>query len=289
MLTKLFIRYKVWRGKAYDIGKFTDFPADVLNNESNNAFLFDGVNCGSMESFLRSLMEADEGRQRHVCLMDGAAAYGLSTSGYDGRLWWKGREIDRDGAEFHDLIKKAYHAMFVQNPDFQSALMATRQRRLYYKPGKVTHPLTIITEEEFCSILTDLRAHAHDIISETLEKQGQFALDTAQNLTADIRNVAAELALPSTERRSGAVSAKADPALFSYGFRFFISIAPIDDGDDLWVLRAGTCDGAFHSGKALAFGSSDMIAKHISSKGFANAVSYAFIETYESSQYDYSS
>ena len=43
----------VWRGKAINIGINNDYPADVLSNLSDNAFLFDGIPCGSMEGFLQ--------------------------------------------------------------------------------------------------------------------------------------------------------------------------------------------------------------------------------------------
>lgn len=43
------------------------YPSNVLSNLCSNAFVFDGVECGSMEGFLQSLKCKDEERQRQIC------------------------------------------------------------------------------------------------------------------------------------------------------------------------------------------------------------------------------
>lgn len=47
--------------------------------------------------------------------------------------------------------------MFEQSERFRTALMATRGMILYHTKGKSNPYKTILTEQEFCSILTELR------------------------------------------------------------------------------------------------------------------------------------
>ena len=48
-------------------------------------------------------------------------------------------------------------AMFDQNDRFRAALMASRGRRLYHSQGNTDPFKTILTQEEFCSILMEIR------------------------------------------------------------------------------------------------------------------------------------
>ncbi len=50
------------------------YPSNVLSNLCSNAFVFDGVECGSMEGFLQSLKCKDEERQKQICAMKGGEA-----------------------------------------------------------------------------------------------------------------------------------------------------------------------------------------------------------------------
>lgn len=282
MWPRLLVRYKVWRGKALDISRCLDYPADVLNNESDIAFLFDGISCGSMESFLHSLMESDELRQRHICLMGGREARALPTDHYDGRLWWKGKEMRRDSHEFMALVTRAYEALFVQSLDFQSALLATTGRQLFFT-NRGSHRLTLLTEREFCGILSDIRYRSHLILKDVYERQSRSTMVAAQSLAADARKVANELFMHDTERRSFAVHVTADQELFGIGYYFYIAMTPVADTSlELWTVRAGVSDNVFRSGKAVVFGTASIVRKHLESAAFVNAVSNALLENYES-------
>lgn len=277
MWPRLIVRYRTWRGKALDLSRCLDYPTDVLNNESDNAFMFDGVSCGSMESLLHALMEPDELRQRHICLMAGTQAATLPTDHFNGTIWWKGEEMAHESPAFMQLVTRAYEALFVQSPNFQNALMATTGRRLYHS-GKVT----LLTERQFCGILTDIRLRSHLILSELMEKQGQSAIKAAKGLVGDVMKVVDELFLPQTEHRSFVVRCSADDNLFGHCYYFYIAITPVDDVKlGLWVVRSGVSDGVFRSGTTLVFGTAPIIKKHIASDHFVNAVSNALLENYE--------
>ena len=158
-LRNLYIRWKVWRGKALDIWSKSPYPANVLSNLCSNGFRFDGVLCGSMEGFLQSLKYQDTGRQRQICSMKGKNAKNMTLSHWqtDQIVWWKGTEINRQSKEFQDLIRRAYQAMFEQNERFRIALMSTRGIKLYHSQGEQNPYKTILTESEFCSVLTEMR------------------------------------------------------------------------------------------------------------------------------------
>lgn len=64
--------------------------------------------------------------------------------------------MKRDSAEYRALIEEAFNALS-QNRDFQKALLATIDKTLYHTMGKSDPTRTILTEEEFCKILTKIR------------------------------------------------------------------------------------------------------------------------------------
>ena len=159
MFRRLKIKWLVWRGKAVDIWSKSAYPADVLSNLSNNAFCFDGIECGSMEGFLQSLKYEDTDKQREICGMSGKEAKKMSVSDWqeDQIVWWKGQTIDRQSEAFVKLATRAYQAMFSQNEQFRNALMSTKEKRLFHSRGGYDSYKTILTEREFCCILHQLR------------------------------------------------------------------------------------------------------------------------------------
>lgn len=76
---------------------------------------------------------------------------------------WRGQ-----GGEFAALVRQAYNAMFEQSEGFRTALMATCGMTLYHTKDESNPYKTILTEQEFCSILTELREN-HDHRNKTQE------------------------------------------------------------------------------------------------------------------------
>lgn len=161
LLRKIYIVWMVWRKKAVDIWFYAkaEEPGKVLSNLCSNGFRFDGMVCGSMEGFLQSLKQKDKDKQRQICQMKGKKAKNMSSACWqtDQIIWWKGKAIDRQGQVFQNLIKDAYRAMFEQNERFRTALMKTRGMKLYHSRGERNPFKTILTEQELCKILTELR------------------------------------------------------------------------------------------------------------------------------------
>ena len=129
------------------------------SRETQEGFCFDGMVCGSMEGFLQSLKQKDKDKQRQICQMKGKNAKKMTSTGWqtDQIVWWKGNPIDRQSQDFYNLISAAYLSMFEQNERFRTALMSTRGMVLYHSRGERNPYKTILTEREFCQVLTDLR------------------------------------------------------------------------------------------------------------------------------------
>lgn len=142
------------------------YPSNVLSNMCSNAFVFEGVECGSMEGFLQSLKCKDEERQKQICAMKGGEAKKHSTTSWqkDQILWWKGQAINRqDIGEYLEFLKKAYQAMFEQNERFRKAILQTRGMELTHKSGNGDCEKTVLTFWEFTELLTDLRDFYADL------------------------------------------------------------------------------------------------------------------------------
>lgn len=77
-------------------------------------------------------------------------------------------DIDRQCGELAALVRQAYNAMFEQSEGFRTALMATCGMTLYHTKGESNPYKTILTEQEFCGILTELREN-HDHRNKTQE------------------------------------------------------------------------------------------------------------------------
>jgi len=135
------------------------YPSNVLSNLCSNGFRLDGVVCGSMEGFLQSLKYKEKDKQLQICSMKGGNARKRSVTSWqtDQIVWWKGQAIDRQSEEYQKLLRRAYQAMFDQSERFRAALMSTRGVTLTHSSGEKNPYMTIITEQEFCQILTEMR------------------------------------------------------------------------------------------------------------------------------------
>jgi len=135
------------------------YPSNVLSNLCSNGFRFDGTVCSSMEGFLQSLKHKEKDKQLQLCSMKGGNARKRSVTSWqtDQIVWWKGVAIDRQSEEYQKLLRRAYQAMFDQSERFRAALMSTRGITLTHTSGETNPYKTILTAQEFCTILTEMR------------------------------------------------------------------------------------------------------------------------------------
>lgn len=159
ILHKAKVKVLTWLGLAIDISSREYGPAAILSNFTENHFVFDGVECGGMEGFLQSLKHEDAEKQLRVCALFGVKAKRKGSWKWveNQTVYWKGNKINRHSAEFQSLVRGAFRAMFEQCPKFRNALSETGKKALYHTMGREDPSRTILTEKEFCDILTELR------------------------------------------------------------------------------------------------------------------------------------
>ena len=145
-----------------DIGSKADYPASALSNFAPHPFVFDGVECASMEGLLQSFKFDKPHIQVEVCKLVGIRAKRRGQKRNKNwkrvqKLWWQGQEYDRHGAEYQLLLDRAFSAL-AQNESFRKALLATQDSTLTHSMGKSKESDTVLTEREFCSRLEAVRA-----------------------------------------------------------------------------------------------------------------------------------
>ena len=144
-----------------DIGSGTGWPSAALSNFTPHPFVIDGVECASMEGFLQSLKFKEPDMQVEVCKLVGKAA---KFKGKKKKWWrtqtlyWQGQEFKRDSQEYQDLLDRAFDAL-AKNSGFQKALLATGKATLTHSIGKSKEQETVLTKQEFCSRLTNIRSN----------------------------------------------------------------------------------------------------------------------------------
>ncbi len=146
--------------------KGEEYPSAELSNFYPHAFVFDGVECASMEGLLQSLKYRRRSRQIGICRLVGGEAKEAGAHKHLwrllGRVWWQGRAYDRFGTELYSLIRRAYSELYRQNECFRDALNSTRGAILTHDIGSHDRRKTILTEEELISHLVAVRDSVND-------------------------------------------------------------------------------------------------------------------------------
>ncbi len=116
-----------------------------------------------MEGFLQSLKTKDQKRQAEVCALSGKEAKKYFRHKWDnlrwkltGTLYWKGKKIKRNSAEYQSLLDRAYELM-AENAEFCRALLACGDAQLVHSIGINDPRRTVLTEREFVSRLERIR------------------------------------------------------------------------------------------------------------------------------------
>lgn len=144
-----------------DIGSENEDVFGKLSNFTSFAFEIDNVKCMSMEGFLQSLKFEDIETQEQICALKGfdakrkGSARNLYWKAKKG-LWWRGIFFPRDSQEYQELLNRAYAELF-KNEDFKRCLKETGDAIFTHKIGKRDIFETVLTEEEFCVRLQNLK------------------------------------------------------------------------------------------------------------------------------------
>ena len=144
-----------------DIGGNNKGVAGRLSNFTCRPFVFDGVECKSMEGLLQSFKFENETIQQYVCSLVGLSAKRRGQKRNKSwkskqTLWWKGKPYLRKSDEYQDLLCKAFDALSY-NEGFINDLISTNNCVFTHSIGKNKESETVLTEREFCHQLTRIR------------------------------------------------------------------------------------------------------------------------------------
>lgn len=149
-----------------DIGSKAGYPASALSNFSPHPFVFDGVECNSMEGLLQAFKFDKPHIQVEVCKLVGIYAKRRGQKRNKAwkrvqKLWWSGAEYYRHSDGYQQLLDQAFDAL-AENDSFRRALLATNQSSLTHSIGKSKRKDTVLTVREFCSRLENIRARLQE-------------------------------------------------------------------------------------------------------------------------------
>jgi predicted NAD-dependent protein-ADP-ribosyltransferase YbiA (DUF1768 family) len=143
-----------------DIGSGKEYPACALSNFSPHPFVFRGFQVSSMEGFLQGLKFASPDKQEYVFKLVGRAAKfaGQHKKWWrDQRLYFQGEPINRCSADYDKLLVEVYTEMTKQSDSFRRALLASQNATFRHSIGKSDIHKTVLTEREFCNLLSIMR------------------------------------------------------------------------------------------------------------------------------------
>lgn len=143
-----------------DIGRGNGYPESALSNFSPKHFIFDGIECNSIEGVLQSFKFDNTEMQKYVCaLIEKTAKFkGKKKKWWKKQeLYWQGKAYKRDSLEYQELLNRLYQTAYDQCENFRRALKATDKAVLKHSIGKTKSTETILTVQEFCNRLTKLR------------------------------------------------------------------------------------------------------------------------------------
>lgn len=97
-----------------NIGSGAGYPASALSNFAPHQFVFDGVQCNSMEGLLQAFKSPYPHIQIEICKLVGRAAK-FRGKKIDWRktqkLHWQGQSVDRNSQEYQELLDRAFDAL----------------------------------------------------------------------------------------------------------------------------------------------------------------------------------
>lgn len=150
-----------------DIGSGHGYPGSALSNFAPHPFVFENVECNSMEGFLQSLKFDKYLVQIEVCKLVGREAKfrGKYKCWWKRQiLYWRGVKYDRHSEAYQQLLTRAYVALYKQNDGFRKALKSIPSGTvLTHEIGKSSPRETILTKNEFCSRLMWLREQGDNL------------------------------------------------------------------------------------------------------------------------------
>lgn len=145
-----------------DIGSKNSYPAGKLSNFTGFQFVFEGIQCNSMEGLLQAFKYEKVDSQIATCQLVGFAAKkkGSGRNSYwqeKQTLWFNGKAYPRKSKDYQFLLNRAYNALYTQNETFRKCLEDAGSAIFTHSIGRNNEKETVLTEREFCSRLQHLK------------------------------------------------------------------------------------------------------------------------------------
>lgn len=136
------------------------WPSNALSNFAAYEFVYKGILFASLEGFLQGLKCEDPEEQLNIFYMSGIQAKraGQKHNKKSDTLWFQGKRFSRYSEFYQNLLKDVYLACAFQNYDYRNALCFTAGSGFKHTVGKKDPSDTILTEQEFVSLLEYVRS-----------------------------------------------------------------------------------------------------------------------------------
>lgn len=162
--TQAYVEAHLFNKEKTEIRSSAPGPRGRLSNFTTRSFVFDGVNCGSIEGVLQSLKSPDAEKQLEICALSGGWALHAGRA-YNWQekqeLYWQGATYPRLSKAYQQLLDRLYTAVYEQDEAFRADLEALRGQELAHSMGKANPAQTILTRGEFVSRLQKLSLEGH--------------------------------------------------------------------------------------------------------------------------------
>lgn len=130
-----------------------------LRTFADRNFLFDDVECNSIESVLEAFKFMNPATQEYVCALSARDAYyegqreEASRWKETGILYWNGISYDRGGEEYQNLLNRLFQAIFEQDAQFRLDVAFLKNANIRSKVGGSNPNNTVLTKTEYLSRL----------------------------------------------------------------------------------------------------------------------------------------
>lgn len=150
--TAAFIEQNTMKAGVIDIKSNGSGLVGRLSNYTERRFVFDGIQCGSIEGVLQSFKCPDVKQQAEICaLSSGRAKHAGSELDWKSNqlLYWQGQTFPRQSEEYQELLDRLYLAVYEQDEGFRKDLAAIRGKEIDHRMGLSNPAETVLTRREF--------------------------------------------------------------------------------------------------------------------------------------------
>lgn len=149
-----------------------------LKTFAEREFLFDRVECSSIESVLEAFKFEDINDQIEIAGMPAWDAYqqGQREDAMQWQttrmLYWNGRQYNRDGEEYQELLKRLFFSIFEQDAQFRLDVAFLKNASVMSKVGGINPQTQVMTKKEYIANLLAFSGSTNGLV---------FSVNTARS------------------------------------------------------------------------------------------------------------